>query len=338
MKIRRYARSMTPFSSLSDLPQRLRQPVVRDLAWVLLSPPLLCSTPWPQRHPLTASAWSRTPGVLADWLLRQDQDSAALLTWLAQSSVRRLGLYYERLWQFALRAAPGVELLAANLPIRQSGHTLGELDLLLRDEEGVHHLELAVKLYLGPEHASGDQPAHWLGPGSHDRLDIKLDHLSQHQLPLSARGEARAVLAELATAEAQAALWLGGYLFYPWPTTCQPPQGANPQHLTGHWLHQRDWRSFIGQGRPGTWQPLPRQAWLAPARIDTHDLWPVAQLEHWFDDLHPVSNAQLLVRLQPTPQGDWVEKERVFLVDDAWPMTEVQDQRLRSVRPPERAR
>lgn len=329
---------MTPFSSLSDLPHRLRQPVVRDLAWVLLSPPLLCRTPWPQRHPLRASSWSRTPGALADWLLRQDQDTSALLTWLAQSSVRRLGLYYERLWQFALQAAPGVELLAANLPIRQSGHTLGELDLLLRDEEGVHHLELAVKLYLGPEHASGDLPAHWLGPGSHDRLDIKLDHLSQHQLPLSARGEARAILAELAPAEAQAALWLGGYLFYPWPATCQPPQGANPQHLTGHWLHQRDWRSFVRQSRTGTWQPLPRQAWLAPARIATHDLWPATRLEQWFDDLQPQSNAQLLVRLQPIPQGDWVEQERVFLVDDDWPMPETEDQRLRSVRPPERAR
>ncbi|NQD95018.1 DUF1853 family protein, partial [Pseudomonas sp. CrR25] len=218
---------MMPFASLADLPQQLRQPVVRDLAWVLLSPPLLSTTPWPQRHPLSASHWRQAPGALADWLLHLDRDDAALLTWLAQSSVRRLGLYYERLWQFALHAAPGIELLAANLPIRQSGHTLGELDLLLRDDEGVHHLELAIKLYLGPEQGSGEQPTEWLGPGSHDRLDIKLDHLSQHQLPLSARGEARAALAELDLAHAQAALWLGGYLFYPWTNHCAPPRGAN---------------------------------------------------------------------------------------------------------------
>ncbi|MGE8496027.1 MAG: DUF1853 family protein [Pseudomonas sp.] len=312
---------MTPFPSLSDLPQRLRQPVVRDLAWVLLSPPLLCRTPWPQRHPLTASSWNRAPGALADWLLHQDQDSSALLAWLAQSSVRRLGLYYERLWQFALRAAPGIELLAANLPIRQGGHTLGELDLLLRDEEGTHHLELAIKLYLGPEHHSGDQASQWLGPGSHDRLDIKLDHLSQHQLPLSGRAEARAALAELNLAETQAELWLGGYLFYPWSRPCHPPQGANPQHLTGRWLHHRDWHAFTHDSPPGHWQPLPRQAWLAPARLTPDNLWTAEQLTHWFDSLTPQSNAQLLVRVQPDAQGDWVEAERVFLVGDSWPET-----------------
>ncbi|MDP2243962.1 DUF1853 family protein [Pseudomonas sp.] len=310
---------MTSFPMFTDLQQQLRQPVVRDLAWVLLSPPLLSDLPWPQRHPLSASQWCRTPGMLADWLLRLDQDPSSLLNWLAQHSVRRLGLYYERLWQFALHAAPGIELLAANLPIRQNGQTLGELDLLLRDEEGVHHLELAIKLYLGPQQQSGAELAHWIGPGSRDRLDIKLDHLSQHQLPMSARGEARPALAELDLASAQAALWLGGYLFYPWPKPCEPPPGANPQHLTGRWLHRRDWPAFAAQNSDGCWQPLPRAAWLAPARISRHQLWSGESLQAWLQTLLPQAKAQLLVRLQPSRQDDWQEVERVFLVSDDWP-------------------
>jgi hypothetical protein len=310
---------MTPFPTLTDLQQQLHQPVVRDLAWVLLSPPLLSSLPWPQRHPLSASQWSRAPGLLADWLLRLDQNPSSLQDWLAQRSVRRLGLYYERLWQFALHAAPGIELLAANLPIRQNGQTLGELDLLLRDEEGVHHLELAIKLYLGPQQHSGAELAHWIGPGSRDRLDIKLDHLSQHQLPMSARGEARPVLAELDLASAQAALWLGGYLFYPWPRPCLRPPGTNPQHLTGRWLHRRDWPAFVAQNSHGYWQPLPRAAWLAPARIGQHQLWPDERLQAWLHTLLPQAKAQLLVRLQPSRQDDWQEVERVFLVSDDWP-------------------
>jgi len=310
---------MTLFPSLTDLPSQLRQPAVRDLAWALLSPPLLAQTPWPQRHPLKASSWSQQPTALADWLLKLDADSHTLLTWLSQSSVRRLGLYYERLWQFALHAAPGIEVLAANLPIRQQGHTLGELDMLLRDAEGVHHLELAIKLYLGQPQCSGADPAHWLGPGSHDRLDIKMSHLGQHQLPLSARPEAQQRLAELHIQQPQAALWLGGYLFHPWQQpSYAAPQHSHSAHLRGRWLHRADWPDFARQN-PGYWQPLARQAWLASARIEGECLWLPEQFNQWLAALPTDTNAQLLVRLIEGSQNDWLEAERVFLVNDQWP-------------------
>src|SRR5690606_2117149 len=167
---------------LHDLLPSLRTPAVRDLSWALLSPPLLGETTKVQRHPLQASRWAGQPQRLADWFMQHDRDAGALLAWLAETPARRLGLYYERLWQFALHAAPDVEVVAANLPIRHNGHTLGELDLLLRDDEGEHHLELAVKFYLG---TNGCDAADWLGPGSHDRLDLKLSHLAHHQLPRS---------------------------------------------------------------------------------------------------------------------------------------------------------
>ena len=138
-------------TSLADLPGRLQHPQVRDLAWTILSPALLEQAPWQQRHPLAASCWNGNPGLLADWLLLLDADAALLEAWLARRSVRRLGLYYEQLWQFVLAQTPDIQLLATNLPIRDGGQTLGELDLLFRDREGVHHLELAVKFYLGPQ-------------------------------------------------------------------------------------------------------------------------------------------------------------------------------------------
>ena len=224
LTIRGYARKMILFPDLLQLPHQLRHPEVRDLAWVILAPPMLSVTPWPQRHPLAGSDWVQAPERLEHWLRQLDRDSYDLLHWLAQARTRRLGLYYERLWQYAVRHAPGIELIAANMPIRREGHTLGELDMLLRDRDGVHHLELAIKLYLGPQNGDGHDTAQWLGPGCHDRLDRKLAHLSQHQLPISARPESREVLAALDIQQFSAHLWLGGYLLYPWPGQSEPPE------------------------------------------------------------------------------------------------------------------
>jgi len=309
---------MNPIS-LAELSSLLRHPQVRDLAWTLLSPALLSEAPLRQRHPLTASRWHREPELLATWLLSQDAEPSMLEAWLSQRSNRRLGLYYERLWQYALCQAPDIQLLAANLPIRQNGSSLGELDLLFCDDQGVHHLELAIKLYLGFGPGDGSQHAHWLGPGNHDRLDLKLAHLCQHQLPLCNQPATQAVLAELTGREVQSSFWLSGYLFQPWPQGCALPHGANPRHLRGRWLRQSDWPGYQAAMPDTVWQPLPRAAWLAAARIAHSELWSVSRLAEWLGGHPAPTRAQLMVRLEPDASGDWLEQERLFLVADDWP-------------------
>jgi len=303
---------------LDELMPDLRHPQVRDLAWVILSPPLLIDAPSPQRHPLSASRWSDAPGALSDWLLLLDRQPAILQAWLAQHSIRRLGLYYERLWQFALAQAPDVELLVANLPIRQDGQTLGELDLILRDAEGVHHLELAVKFYLGLQTGERRRHDHWLGPGSHDRLDIKLQRLCEHQLQLSSSHQAQTLLTELTCREIDSALWLGGYLFQPWQDGCELPTGANPAHLGGHWLRLGDWPHSAAVDGDAHWQPLPRQAWLAPAQLEDSQLWQAEDVQQWITDADR-NQARLLARMEPDADGRWIERERLFVVSDSWP-------------------
>lgn len=333
-----YARPMTTLLPLDDLLNQLRQPAVRDLAWTLLSPALLQPGSLPLRNPLAASDWAAHPDRLYTWLLRQERDSRPLQAWLDEGRSRRLGHYYERLWQFALQQAPGVELLAANLPIRQNGQTLGELDLLLRDADGVHHLELAIKLYLGPEHDDGHDAHHWLGPGSQDRLGVKLQHLLQHQLPLASSNEAQTLIDAVCQGVVRSSLWLGGYLFYPWQAPCAAPQYANPAHLRGRWLRHQDWPAFAMQQPEAHWQTLPRAAWLSPARLTDVEMKSARAFNEWLQALPDDAQAQLLVRLEQDASGQWQERERVFLVGPHWPQAEPWDQPLRSVRPPERAR
>lgn len=299
---------------LDELLAELRHPQVRDLAWTLLSPPLLARTDRPQRHPLAASRWLAQPQHLADWLRQQDRAPEALVNQLQAAPQQRLGRYYERLWQFALEQAPDLRLLGANLAVRDDGHTLGELDLLLQDDDGLHHLELAIKLYLGPARQG---PHEWLGPGAEDRLSNKLRHLYEHQLPLSSSEQGRAVVRTLSPEPVQSALWLGGYLFYPWPGECDEPDGANPEHLRGSWLHRRNWPLYRAQGS-GRWQPLPRTEWLAPARKEAADCWSESAFDAWLETLAEDAFPQLLVRLEERASV-WHEAERLFLVGDEWP-------------------
>lgn len=308
---------MNPFAALAPAVRLLRHPQVRDLAWTIVSPPLLRNPALSQRHPLQASDWASHPNDLLNWLHEQDARPQALLDWLAERPVRRLGLYYERLWQFALHRAAGIELLAANLPVREAGRTIGEFDLLLADAEGCHHLELAVKFYLARSQSCSADPADWLGPGSQDRLDLKLAQMNGPQLALSRRPQSRKLLAERGIPQPQPALWLSGYLFQPWPHGCPPPAHAAPEHLRGHWLHWRDWPALRAMHN-GCWQRLPRQAWLAPASLDE------AQLAD-YEQVQQPPQAILLARLEPAADGRWEEVQRLFVVPDHWPAVTCSD-------------
>lgn len=293
--------NMQPFSSLAELPLRLRNDAVRELAWTLVSPPLIETAACPLRHPLQASDWAARPQVLGDWLLQLDAMPDALIAFLQQQPVRRLGHYYECLWQFALQAAPGVELLAHNLPVRAGTQTLGELDLLLRDQEGVHHVELAVKFYLGIAETGG--AVRWWGPNPRDRLDLKLDHLCRHQLPLSGHPAARELLPR---GPVHASFWMGGWLFDPSGVDLPALPGQTGNRPRSRWQLDQDWSPEAGE----EWIEVPRLSWLAPLRRSGR---PAALLEP-----AELSRPRLLARLQEQADGSWHEVQRMFLLPNDW--------------------
>ena len=154
--------------------QMYKHAAVRDLAWAGFSPVLI-------KTRRMTGAGLRLGKFWKAHLQQLDQDPTALMEHLEQYSSDRLGLYYESLWHYLLQQDPDCELLAHNLPVRDGGQTVGEFDCLFYcRRRKVHiHLELAVKFYLGVASAN-----RWIGPGRHDRLDHKLEHLQQHQSQL----------------------------------------------------------------------------------------------------------------------------------------------------------
>jgi len=123
-------------------------PAVRDLAWLLFSPDLLSTSHAgaPLAHPATTE--SERDATLA-WLAALDRDTVALHAQVHKPSLRRLGLYAEALLEYFLTHGPHARLVAANIPLRTAGLTLGEVDFLLENVRGERlHWELAVKFYL----------------------------------------------------------------------------------------------------------------------------------------------------------------------------------------------
>lgn len=298
-----------------------RHPLVRDLAWVLASPPLLAppadGTQW-----LDAAWGEEAFAASRDWLTALDRDPAPLQQALARRA-GRLGSYFESLLD-AWLAWPGNPLyrrLYHGLPVRLGKLTLGEFDFLVEERANgeIQHWEVAVKFYLGI--APGGHAAHWVGPGLHDRLDIKLDRLRQHQLPLAQLPEARGLLAALQLPPPRPVCLLRGRLFYPAAAALADwsPADAAPGHLRGWWMPAATFLQHFADPAID-WIHLPRAHWLAPVDLDHDsdlvrigDPQPAATLvEAW--QASADNRAAAVIGLA---QGR--EVTRGFLTPDPWP-------------------
>ena len=290
----------------------LQHSKVRDLAWACFAPPMIQG----QQAGIATADFPLAP-TRAAWLQALDRDPSSLTQWLNARPATRLGLYFEQLWQFFLQQDSETTLIANNVPVREAGRTLGEFDCLYwcRRRERPVHLELAVKFYLGYPTPCGDADhptaSCWLGPNTIDRLDRKLQRLTQHQIQLSRQPAAQPVLEALHAAEPLREILLSGQLFAPAAESLPPPAGYNPTLPVGQWLPLRQWRST----RRGHWMIIPRLEWLAPVRAAPtgHSVQQLAaQLETRFGG---AGRPQLLAALDEN--GD--ERSRCFVAPDTWP-------------------
>ncbi|MDH4285221.1 MAG: DUF1853 family protein [Gallionellaceae bacterium] len=303
-----------------NLIDSLTDPAVRDLAWVIGSPCLLEHSYPAYNNQVVDDDWCGAQfQASAAWLTALDLSPLPLHDFIAARPTHRLGHYFETLIAFWLGHLPETQLIATNLQVQQQQHTLGEYDFLFRNANGaVCHWEAAVKFYLQVEPLA-EQRA-FIGPGTKDRLDLKLDRIFRHQLLLGdTRAGQQALPSGLKLDKRQA--YIKGYLFYHSSSLDRPTaQGISASHLSGWWVrHASEQLPQISAA--SRWVILPRLRWLAPARVaEDAEVMDYATLDEKLREHFSVRTEALLAcELKCTKTGEWHEISRGFVVCSNWP-------------------
>lgn len=318
--------STPPQAGINHL-QDLQHQVVRDLAWCCFSAPMMKDLPGTEAHILPFDNHSLWP-----WLHNLDHHPQSLLDHLNKLKSTRLGIYYEALWHFYFANHPEWELLQHNLQVDHAGVTLGAFDFLCRNGNEYWHIETAVKFYLcsisNPSNAY--EWKYWVGPEGRDRLDLKLNHLRQHQLPLHQTPEAEPLLKKLypQVRSWNTGLCLQGYLFSPAQFQGKPAS-SNPQHGRGSWRFASDLLDELKVQQQGLWKILERSQWLSPARETNQQLLLTGKqlAEKIRLELHQGNGSLLLalmaehtsINANQNKSPYWFESQRIFVVPDTWP-------------------
>ncbi|MFL0809550.1 MAG: DUF1853 family protein [Agarilytica sp.] len=228
-----------------------RHAIVRDLAWLLQSPQLFVHDLGGFPAYFIAEEKLTTP--LEEWLHKIDSAPSEYLNirgeTISRQKFRRLGIYCETLLEFFFTQAPwrkdeGPIDVIRNFRVQGKTQTIGECDFVLPYLSGIaEHIELAVKFFLQHPYAERAWNA-WRGPNAIDRLDIKLNRMIDHQLPLPQRDEARELFTEFSdqykiTSALQTHHLIKGMLFshtQDESSGFRGPKNSNEHLLHGEWM------------------------------------------------------------------------------------------------------
>ena len=228
-------------AQLTTLLGQFKHRQVRDLAWVIASPPLVSGTIFKETE--NETHWWSEEDCLAEFydcllaLHVLDREPSALINHLLALKNSRLGSIFEGLVSFWLRISPNFNELHQNIQIIEDKHTFGEIDFII---ENIHtseiiHLEVAVKFYLGCE--PYEDAYRWFGTNTKDQLGKKIDHLKNHQTQLSSLYP-KQLKKHFSTPIDKKQCFIKGRLFY--PELCDtPPSNLElaKNHLRGKWSY-----------------------------------------------------------------------------------------------------
>jgi len=273
---------------------------LRDLLWVVNSPPLM-------RFEEEESA-SQSPALHAGQI-----DEQHLKQWIESDPVRKVGRYFERLVLYWVRYVRRCEVIAQAQQVIEGDRTVGEIDLVFRDERGlVNHWEIAVKFYLHLA-AENTADASFVGPNALDTLRKKRTRLIEHQLPLSANR-----FPEVAVRHA----FVRGRIFYHWKLMdgVVISDELSPGHLTGRWLRSNEVIHAINDDQT-KYRILEKPYWLAGQMMeqaDSNDL-DASGCQHKLEQHFSQKRQPVLLATFKRDVSDGAESERLFVVADDWP-------------------
>ncbi|KEF32944.1 hypothetical protein D777_00506 [Marinobacter nitratireducens] len=296
---------------LSDQNRKLvafHNPAIRHLAW-------LCGAPQLTQSSMTFQPSSYLPEDYLDILLQWDRNPDLGPTILKEPPKRRLGFYFEQLYEALLTDLLGWKILLKNAQIQSGGKTLGELDFVVLNttDDRIEHHEIAIKYYLGVTESDGKN--WWYGPNARDRLDLKTHSLLEHQSQRTREPETQALLQKHhIDAQLTARVFMPGYLFYPNTPAIAAPSSAPRDHLRGRWVYA----SATPYEDTSCWVQLLKPHWIGPwtqsqRPLESESAKALALIEQ---DNIPRLFAKLAY---DEALQQWCEVERIFVVPGSWP-------------------
>jgi len=283
--------------------------IVRDLAWVIASPPLLSgiknNTRW-----LDHSFCLKEYNDCLAALVLLDKDPQPLILQIEQLKSKRLGYRFEAFINFWLQISPNYTLLAHNIQLIENKQTLGEVDFIIK-ERATHkiiHLEVAVKFYLGT--APFENDFRWFGTNTSDQLGKKQQHLIEHQTQLSLKYPAL-----INYNIEQSYCLVKGRLFYPLDSEAKltPPTSATQNHLKGIWIRQNENYEINIESQTALY-PLVKHEWLST--LTASDI----KNRDSFNCSQKLDRAQCCITINDNNEED----KRIFVLPDSFSFPEYQ--------------
>lgn len=214
---------------------------VRNLSWLLFSPIIRVNEDYENECLLFPDRLQNEWLDLHEkWLVELDRSPGGLNEFVAQANnTSRLGFYAEYLLQFFFTNSPYIELIWFNQQVINEGVTETEIDFVIRYNDRLIHIELAVKYYLLTP--TGE----WIGPNAKDSFRKKWEKVKSLQIPIARRVISNALPGE----ELESYFFIKGVLF------------THDENAQNQWIYQSEGYTIVENGSRFVFPEKPN--WMA---------------------------------------------------------------------------